>query len=94
MHALRLAERARRGSVNRRGRARARQGAGLWKRLSQSFGYLSQQGYCTGGNTLGSPAGACHRFPTMLGETGSGMTVRVPHPTEAPWSLSGHCAVS
>ncbi len=55
------------------------QGAGLWGRLSQSFGYLSKQGYCTGSNTLGSPSGTCHLFPTMLGETGSGMTVRAPH---------------
>ena len=53
-----------------------RQGAGLWGRLSTSFGYLSKQGYCTGSNALGSPSGACHLFPTMLGETGSGMTVR------------------
>lgn len=53
-----------------------RQGAGLWGRLSTSFGYLSKQGYCTGSNALGSPSGACHLFPTMLGETGSGMTAR------------------
>ena len=50
-------------------------GRGLWGRLSTSFGYLGKQGYCTGSNTLGSPSGACHLFPTMLGETGSGMTV-------------------
>lgn len=53
-----------------------RQGVGLWSRLSTSFGYLSKQGYCTDSNALGSPSGTCHLFPTMLGETGSGMTVR------------------
>jgi hypothetical protein len=56
------------------------QGAALWARFSASFGYLNKQGYCDGSNTLGSPSGNCHVFPVILGETGTGFTVRT-----TPW---------
>ncbi len=42
-------------------------GPGLWNRLSASFGYLTQQGYCNG-------TGACKVFPVALGEFGSRFT--------------------
>ena len=49
------------------------QGPALYKRLSQSFGYLNKQGYCMGGsNTVGKPSGNCHVFPVVIGETGTG----------------------
>lgn len=51
------------------------QGQSLWARLSASHGYLNKQGYCDGGNTLGSPSGNCHLFPVIWGETGTGFTV-------------------
>ncbi|WP_068470682.1 cellulase family glycosylhydrolase [Candidatus Protochlamydia phocaeensis] len=38
-------------------------GPGLWNRLTESFGYLTQQGYCFGGT--------CKIFPVALGEFGS-----------------------
>ncbi len=38
-------------------------GPELWRRLTLSFGYLTQQGYCEGGD--------CQRFPVALGEFGS-----------------------
>jgi hypothetical protein len=50
----------------------ATQGAPMYKRLSQSFGYLNKQGYCDGGNAVGAPSGNCHVFPVVLGETGTG----------------------
>lgn len=53
------------------------QGESLWARLSASHGYLNKQGYCDGGNTLGSPSGNCHLFPVIWGETGTGFTVSV-----------------
>ena len=61
--------------------ARAPQGSALWARFSASWGYLNKQGYCDGGNTLGSPSGSCHLFPVLLGETGTGFTVRLFRPT-------------
>ena len=42
-------------------------GAGLYRRLSQSFGYLNKEGYCPGDGS-----GPCVRFPVFLGETGTG----------------------
>lgn len=49
------------------------QGPALYKRLSQSFGYLNKQGYCLdGSNTVGKPSGNCHVFPVVIGETGTG----------------------
>ena len=51
------------------------QGESLWARFSASHGYLNKQGYCDGGNTLGSPSGNCHLFPVIWGETGTGFTV-------------------
>lgn len=39
-------------------------GPGLWNRLSNSFGYLTQQGYCDGN-------GNCKVFPVAIGEFGS-----------------------
>ena len=54
------------------------QGQSLWARLSASHGYLNKQGYCDGGNTLGSPSGNCHLFPVIWGETGTGFTVSHP----------------
>lgn len=39
-------------------------GQALYKRLSDSFGYLNKEGYCMGTT--------CHRFPVVVGETGSG----------------------
>ncbi len=39
-------------------------GSGLWKRLTDSFGYLTKEGYCDG-------EGACKTFPVALGEFGS-----------------------
>ena len=50
------------------------QGPALYKRLSQSFGYLNKQGYCLdGSNTVGNPSGSnCHVFPVVIGETGTG----------------------
>lgn len=39
-------------------------GTGLWNRLSTSFGYLTQQGYCSGSNP-------CKIFPVAIGEFGS-----------------------
>ncbi len=42
-------------------------GAGLYNRLSSSFGYLTQQGYCTAGNP-------CKVFPVAVGEFGSKFT--------------------
>lgn len=49
------------------------QGPALYKRLSQSFGYLNKQGYCLdGSNTVGKPSGTCHVFPVVIGETGTG----------------------
>jgi hypothetical protein len=41
-------------------------GDGLWNRLSSSFGYLTQQGYCDGTN--------CKVFPVAIGEFGSRFT--------------------
>ena len=38
----------------------------------QSFGYLNKQGYCDGSNKVGAPSGACHLFPVVIGETGTG----------------------
>jgi hypothetical protein len=58
------------------------QGPALYKRLSQSFGYLNKQGYCTGSNTVGAPSGTCHVFPVILGEMGSGFAVR---PSRCRW---------
>jgi len=43
-------------------------GAGLRKRLDNSFGYLSTTGFCPGG---GAP---CRKFPVVIGETGSKFT--------------------
>lgn len=34
---------------------------GLFRRMSDSFGYLTTQGYCTAGNT-------CLKWPVLLGE--------------------------
>eukprot|EP00884_Botryococcus_braunii_P017026 jgi/Botrbrau1/4006/Bobra.0016s0017.1 len=48
------------------------QGPPLYQRLSQSFGYLNKQGYCTDSNAVGSPSGTCHIFPVIFGEMGSG----------------------
>ena len=50
------------------------QGPALYKRLSQSFGYLNKQGYCLdGSNTVGQSSGSnCHVFPVVIGETGTG----------------------
>ena len=48
------------------------QGPPLYKRLSQSFGYLNKQGYCDGSNAVGAPTGKCHIFPVVIGETGTG----------------------
>lgn len=42
-------------------------GSGLWNRMTESFGYLTQQGFCTGS----SP---CKLFPVALGEFGSKFT--------------------
>jgi hypothetical protein len=42
-------------------------GTGLWNRLSTSFGYLTQQGYCTGSTP-------CKVFPVAVGEFGSRFT--------------------
>lgn len=39
-------------------------GPGLWNRLSESFGYLTQQGYC-------DETGLCKVFPVAIGEFGS-----------------------
>ena len=47
------------------------QGSSLFYRLSASHGYLNKQGYCTGSNTLGRPSGTCHKFPVIIGETGT-----------------------
>ncbi len=60
------------------------QGQALWARLSASHGYLNKQGYCDGGNTLGSPSGNCHLFPVIWGETGTGFTVSHPQ-QQAVW---------
>jgi aryl-phospho-beta-D-glucosidase BglC (GH1 family) len=42
-------------------------GQGLWNRLTASFGYLTQQGYCDG-------RGTCKVFPVAIGEFGSRFT--------------------
>jgi hypothetical protein len=42
-------------------------GPELFARLDRSFGTLNQAGYCSGGT--------CHRFPIVLGETGSAMRI-------------------
>ena len=42
-------------------------GPGLFKRLTDSFGYLTKKGFCTS-------AGACRTFPVVFGETGSRFT--------------------
>ena len=52
------------------------QGTALWQRLSESFGYLNKQGYCSGSNTVGQPSGSCHLFPVIIGETGTAFSVR------------------
>ncbi|KAK9793451.1 hypothetical protein WJX73_008796 [Symbiochloris irregularis] len=44
-------------------------GSTLYKRLSESFGYLNDKGYCVG--TF------CHKFPVLLGEFGSGFDTLV-----------------
>ena len=41
-------------------------GAGLAKRLTDSFGYLTKQGFCA--------SGVCKTFPVVFGETGSKFT--------------------
>lgn len=41
-------------------------GSALFQRLSLSFGYLNKQGYCSRSNPSN-----CHRFPVMIGETGT-----------------------
>lgn len=38
-------------------------GVELYNKLSTSGGYLTKQGYCSGGT--------CHQFPIVVGETGS-----------------------
>jgi aryl-phospho-beta-D-glucosidase BglC (GH1 family) len=43
-------------------------GPKLFARLDRSFGTLNQAGYCSGGK--------CHRFPIVIGETGSAMRIR------------------
>ena len=55
---------------------RQMQGTALWQRLSESFGYLNKQGYCSGSNTVGQPSGTCHLFPVIIGETGTAFSVR------------------
>ena len=53
------------------------EGPALYKRLSQSFGYLNKQGYCLdGSNAVGKPSGNCHVFPVVIGETGTGFVDR------------------
>lgn len=42
-------------------------GPGLWNRLSESFGYLTQKGYCT-------QSQPCKVFPVAIGEFGSRFT--------------------
>ncbi|HSW86842.1 MAG TPA: cellulase family glycosylhydrolase [Rhabdochlamydiaceae bacterium] len=42
-------------------------GSGLWNRMSESFGYLTQKGYCSGTTP-------CKVFPVALGEFGSTFT--------------------
>ena len=51
------------------------QGSSLFYRLSAAHGYLNKQGYCTGSNTLGRPSGTCHKFPVIIGETGTNFQV-------------------
>ena len=41
-------------------------GSPLFNRLSLSFGYLNKKGYCSRSNPSN-----CHRFPVMIGETGT-----------------------
>ncbi len=41
-------------------------GSGLWNRMTSSFGYLTEQGYCNGSK--------CKVFPVALGEFGSKFT--------------------
>ena len=57
------------------------QGAALFYRLSAAHGYLNKQGFCTGSNTLGKPSGTCHKFPVIIGETGTNFQVPPLHCT-------------
>ena len=41
-------------------------GSALFERLSLSFGYLNKEGYCSRSNPSN-----CHRFPVVIGETGT-----------------------
>ena len=51
-------------------------GAGLRKRLDNSFGYLATTGFCPGGGSArgGKGAAPCRKFPVVIGETGSRFT--------------------
>ena len=51
------------------------QGTELYRRLSQSFGYLNMQGYCAGGSTFGEAVAGCRKFPVVIGESGTGFAV-------------------
>lgn len=42
-------------------------GTGLWNRMTESFGYLTKQGFCIG-------SGQCKVFPVAIGEFGSKFT--------------------
>jgi hypothetical protein len=48
-------------------------GAALYRRLTQAWGYLNRQGYCSRSNPL-----ICHRFPIAIGEFGSFLDASVP----------------
>jgi hypothetical protein len=43
------------------------EGVGLWNRMTESFGYLTEQGFCIG-------SGQCKVFPVAIGEFGSKFT--------------------
>ena len=57
-------------------------GSALFTRLSQSFGYLNKQGYCSRSNSNN-----CHRFPVVIGETGTNFALQADTQQMADFAL-------
>nr|QOL01204.1 putative extracellular protein TR9_013c [Trebouxia lynnae] len=57
-------------------------GSALFNRLSLSFGYLNKQGYCSRSNP-----GNCHRFPVVIGETGTNFALQADQQQMADFAL-------
>jgi len=54
----------------------------LFNRLSLSFGYLNKQGYCSHSNPSN-----CHRFPVIIGETGTNFASQADRQQMADFAL-------